>query len=203
MDKLVWSPLAAFLTWLAKKGYDKWLANKGDDSVPVVRLFINSDYKFSEISDPNFESKIQVARHLLRSGASDFIKLKVELSFKTSHLSKEARTLIHLKTSGITEDIKKQFEIALVKPITIQSECPKNIRRVFNFLLTRHYASYNGAIKLDVYRNHSPEISFSVWLSEEDLLGIASVRGTSLDVLKQDLDLVGCYQRVALQLSNF
>jgi hypothetical protein len=191
-DNYVW-PLAVTITiaifsaaYLLLKRF--W--TKSDNFKPkvVFNLKINNDGLILLDEPRDIESKLFFARQLVRSGSIDLVEVIIKPDFKLSAFDKYRREEINLKLVQKCQSIKQRLEILLLKPIEHRLEIHgPYLLKVFQNILNYPSPNVTGLIKIDIYRNQSPEIYFPIHLTQDEFEKMAIRHNKSVSVFKNEL----------------
>ena len=87
------------------------------------------------------------------------------------------------------EEIEQKIQILLIKPIELGLEQIDNLKTVINTILAGQLLNVTGRVKIDIYRNHEPQIYFPVYVTQNDFQKMAQKQNKSIKDFKQELSI--------------
>ena len=179
-------PLRQFVIGLFCK--DKVVENVTENPVPSVDIFINQDDSLQPIIDDTFNSKINLVKQRYRLGQSDGLKIELIPTFPTDNYDEFRLHTLRLRLEEQVGVIQKKMEI-LLKTNDFHLANANNLQIAFYSLLQKPPTNVTSKTKLDIYRVYDPKIYFPVYLSDEQMLSIATMNQMTVEQLIGELKI--------------
>lgn len=188
-DNLIWPIMVAAI--LAGGGliWKRISQKKKKETRPTINLVIDEHWKIQSISDNRFHSKIQLAKQITRETKQKGIFIKLVPNYNTKQLDKYEKEDLKLGLKKKEEEIEQKIQILLIKPIELGLEQIDNLKTVINTILAGQLLNVTGRVKIDIYRNHEPQIYFPVYVTQNDFQKMAQKQNKSIKDFKQELSI--------------
>jgi hypothetical protein len=132
-------------------------------------------------------NKVSLLRRLIRTGKVDGKFVVVKPTFPLSKIKTISKEEYLLKLSELERLIEKKIEILLMRVISNETEDIENIIFIFQRIVDRKSPNVTELIKIDIYRQHHPEIYFPIHVTQIDFESIAQNDNKTTDDIKLQL----------------
>jgi len=186
IDNLVYPLIVAAVLGMLALVFSRLRKKKVKQVVPTI-AFTLDEANTIRLKTNELQKEISLIRQLIRTDKVDGKFVEVKPTFSLSKVKSISREEYLLRLSELERLIEKKIEILLMRVISNETEDLGNVVFVIQRLVERKSPVVTELTKIDIYRQHLPEIYFPIYITQNELETIASDDNKTIDDLKLQL----------------